>query len=155
MKEHPTSSRARGLGLKIALVGGGLAAGVIVATALGANAATTSGSGSSATTTQPAGQPGGQPAGPPANRGAFDHGGSAPVRGDEKSLDSALTVKLKTAALKAVPGGTVYRIETDAGDGTYEAHMTKSDGSLVTVKFDKTGTVTGVEQGMGKGDPHP
>ena len=140
------------MGLKIALVGGGVAAGVIVATALGASAATTSGSGSSATTTQPSAS---QPAAPPGNRGRFDHGGSAPVRGDEKSLDSALTAKLKAAALKAVPGGTVYRIETDAGDGTYEAHMTKADGSLVTVKFDKNGTVTGIEQGMGTGDPAP
>ena len=140
------------MGLKIALVGGGVAAGVIVATALGASAATTSGSGSSARTTQPSAS---QPAAPPGNRGMFDHGGSAPVRSDEKSLDSALTAKLKAAALKAVPGGTVYRIETDAGDGTYEAHMTKADGSLVTVKFDKNGAVTGVEQGMGKGDPHP
>ena len=144
------------MGLKIALVGGGVAAGVIVATALGASAATTSGSGSSAmsqtSTSQSAAS---QPAAPPGKRGMFDHGGSAPVRSDEKSLDSALTVKLKAAALKAVPGGTVYRIETDAGDGTYEAHMTKADGSLVTVKFDKNGAVTGVEQGMGKGDPHP
>jgi hypothetical protein len=33
--------------------------------------------------------------------------------------------------------------------------MTKSDGSTVTVKFDKNGTVTAVEAGMGKGDPRP
>jgi hypothetical protein len=57
--------------------------------------------------------------------------------------------------LKAVPGGTVYRVETDAGDATYEAHMTKSDGTEVTVKFDKNLAVTGVESGMGKGDPRP
>ena len=56
-------------------------------------------------------------------------------------------------ALKAVPGGSVYRVDTDAGDGTYEAHMTKADGTLVTVKFDKNLAVTKVEQGMGQGDP--
>jgi hypothetical protein len=56
---------------------------------------------------------------------------------------------------KAVPGGTVYRIETDAGDGVYEAHMTKADGSLVTVKFAKNLKVTKVESGMGAGDPAP
>jgi hypothetical protein len=52
-----------------------------------------------------------------------------------------------------VPGGTVYRIESDAGDGAYEAHMTKADGTLVTVKFDKNLAVTKVESGMGDGDP--
>ena len=33
--------------------------------------------------------------------------------------------------------------------------MKKSDGSLVTVKFDKNLAVTAVEDGMGKGDPAP
>jgi uncharacterized membrane protein YkoI len=56
----------------------------------------------------------------------------------------------KAAALKAVPGGTVDRVETDSGDAAYEAHMTKADGSEVTVKFDKSFAVTGVEDGMGK-----
>jgi hypothetical protein len=42
-----------------------------------------------------------------------------------------------SAPRPAVPGGTVYRVETDSGDGTYEAHMSKADGTLVTVKFDK------------------
>jgi hypothetical protein len=54
-----------------------------------------------------------------------------------------------------VPGGTVYRVETDAGDAAYEAHMTKADGTLVTVKMDKNFNVTAVEDGMGKGDPRP
>jgi hypothetical protein len=142
MPTNPTSSTKRGMGLKLALVGGGLAAGVIVATAIGANAAT-SGSG---TTTAP--NSGSAPAGHPGGR--FDPGGANPVRSDEKSLGSALTAKLNAAALKAVPGGTVIRIESDSGDGTYEAHMNKADGSLVTVKFGKAGTVTSVEQGMGK-----
>jgi len=44
---------------------------------------------------------------------------------------------IAAGALKAVPGGPVYRIESDAGDANYEAHMTKADGTLVTVKFDK------------------
>jgi uncharacterized membrane protein YkoI len=56
---------------------------------------------------------------------------------------------LKAAALKAVPGGTVYRVETDSGNAAYEAHLTKADGSLVTVKFDKNLAVTKVESGMG------
>lgn len=70
-------------------------------------------------------------------------------------MSSANTATLRAAALKAVPGGSVYRVETDAGDGTYEAHMTKADGSLVTVKFDGNLKVTKVESGMGTGDPAP
>jgi hypothetical protein len=78
---------------------------------------------------------------------------STPVRDDEKSVTATQAATLKAAALKAVPGGTVYRIEADAGDGTYEAHMTKADGSRVTVKFDAKLAVTEVEDGMGSGDP--
>ena len=80
-------------------------------------------------------------------------GGAQPVRQDEKSVSGATAAKLRAAALKAVPGGTVYRIETDAGDGAYEGHMKKADGSLVTVKFDQDLKVTKVESGMGAGDP--
>ena len=82
-------------------------------------------------------------------------GGAQPVRPDENSVASATAATLRAAALNAVPGGAVYRIETDAGDGAYEAHMTKADGSLVTVKFDKNLKVTKVESGMGAGDPAP
>jgi hypothetical protein len=39
-------------------------------------------------------------------------------------------------------------IETDIGDAaTYEVHVTKSDGSQVTVKVDKSLSETGVETG--------
>jgi hypothetical protein len=82
-------------------------------------------------------------------------GGSSPVRSDEKSLSSADKATASAAAEKAVPGATVIRAETDAGDGVYEVHMTKSDGSLVTVKLDKSFKVTAVEDGMGLGDPAP
>lgn len=80
-------------------------------------------------------------------------GGARPVRPDEKSVTAATAATLRAAALRAVPGGSVYRIETDAGDGAYEVHMKKADGSLVTVKFDRNLKVTKVEKGMGAGDP--
>ena len=80
-------------------------------------------------------------------------GGAQPVRPDERSVTAATAATLRAAALKAVPGGSVYRIETDAGDGAYEVHMKKADGSLVTVKFDRNLKVTKVEKGMGAGDP--
>jgi hypothetical protein len=75
------------------------------------------------------------------------------VRSDEKVLTGTNAEKAKAAALKAVPGGTIIRVETDAGDGVYEAHMKKADGTLVTVKLDKNFVVTKVETGMGQGDP--
>jgi hypothetical protein len=144
-------STGRGLGLKVALVGAGVAAGAITASALAANAATTNGSGttasygSSAASSAPS-----APARPMNGRPPANAHGAQPVRADEKSVSAALAAKLKAAALKAVPGGTVYRVETDSGDATYEAHMTKSDGTDVTVKFDKNDNVSGVEAGMGR-----
>ncbi len=77
------------------------------------------------------------------------------MRSDEKALSDTDAAKVKAAALAAVPGGTVYRVETDAGDGEYEAHMTKADGTEVTVKLDAAFAVVGTEDGMGKGDPAP
>jgi hypothetical protein len=150
-----TPGKRNRLGLKIALVGAGIAAGAVGATAIGASAATTNGSGAAATTTAAT-------ASAPASTDTDDgpggherHGGhgAAPVRSDEKAVTASQAATLKAAALKAVPGGTVYRVESDAGDGAFEAHMTKADGSEVTVKFDKNLKVTGVEAGMGKGDP--
>jgi hypothetical protein len=82
-------------------------------------------------------------------------GGPQPVRPDERSVSGSKAAIVRAAALEAVPGGTVYRIETDAGDGACEAHMTKADGSLVTVKFSKELKVTKVETRMGAGDPAP
>jgi uncharacterized membrane protein YkoI len=142
-------------GVKIALVAAGIAAGAIGATAIGANAvtstgSTTSGYGKTAGTTATSGTGPQRPAGE-AGRPA-DHG-SAPVRSDEKAVTAAQAATLRAAALKAVPGGTVYRVETDAGDAAYEAHVTKADGTEVTVKFDSSLKVTKVEDGMGLGDP--
>jgi hypothetical protein len=76
------------------------------------------------------------------------------MRSDEKLVTGSTLSTLTAEAVKAVPGGTIIRIETDAGDGAYEAHMKKADGSLVTVKFGKDLKVTKVEDGMGQGDPH-
>jgi hypothetical protein len=47
-----------------------------------------------------------------------------------------------------VSGGTIDRVETDAdGNATYEAHMTRSDGSRVTVYVNKAFEVVSVENG--------
>ncbi len=80
--------------------------------------------------------------------------GKTGQRSDETVVTGSKAATLKAAALKAVPGGTVERIETDADGAAFEAHMTKSDGTRVTVKFDSSLKTTGVEEGMGKGGGH-
>jgi len=65
----------------------------------------------------------------------------------ETLLTGDAATKAKAAALAAVPGGTIERVENDAEGAAYEAHMTKSDGTQVTVKMDSSFKVTGVETG--------
>lgn len=138
------------------LVAAGVVAGGVLAGTLSATAATSSTTSPSPSPSQSASSSTTRPGyGAPMDGHHGRMGGSSPVRGDEKALSSADAEKVKAAALKSVPGGTVYRVETDAGDGVYEAHMTKSDGTPVTVKLDKSFNVTAVEDGMGRGDPAP
>lgn len=66
----------------------------------------------------------------------------------EELLTGTSADKVKAAALAAVPGGTIQRVETDAEGSPYEAHMTKSDGTRVTVKLDNSFKVTSTENGM-------
>jgi hypothetical protein len=65
----------------------------------------------------------------------------------ETPLTGEVADKVKAAALAAVPGGTIDRVETDSDGSPYEAHVTKSDGTHVTVKVDSTFKVTAVEAG--------
>jgi peptidase YpeB-like protein len=65
----------------------------------------------------------------------------------EKLLTGTTADKAKAAALAAVPGATVERVENDAEGAVYEAHMVKSDGTHVTVKMDANFKVTGIETG--------
>ena len=156
--ENVSSNRARKVrvaGMTGLIAAGAVVGGVLASTA-GASAATGSAAATTAapTATTPAAASTTGPTTPNAPT-ASDPKSSTPVRSDEKATTAAIAATLKTKALAAVPGGTVYRIETDAGDATYEAHMTKADGSLVTVKFDANLNVTAVETGMGQGDPAP
>lgn len=68
-------------------------------------------------------------------------------------LTGTAAAKARAAALAAVPGATVIRVETDSGDAAYEAHMQKADGSYVTVEMDSSFHVTGRESGFGGGPP--
>ena len=138
--EPATASRRRKrlAGAVALLLAGGIAGGALAATGSASAAGTSS---PAASTAAPA----------PGAQGRADT--ATPVRPGEKAETGANLATLKAAALKAVPGGTVYRVETDADGATYEAHMTKADGTHVTVKFGKNLTVTAVQQGMGAGGP--
>jgi uncharacterized membrane protein YkoI len=58
-------------------------------------------------------------------------------RSDETPLTGDALAKVTAVAEAQVPGGTVVRVETDAdGNAKYEAHMTKADGTPVTVYVD-------------------
>ena len=69
----------------------------------------------------------------------------------ETLLTGTTADKVKASALAAVPGGTIIRVETDSAGSPYEAHVTKADGTQVTVKIDAAFKVTATEQGFGAG----
>jgi outer membrane lipoprotein SlyB len=110
----------------------------LAALALGGAAlsdAATSGSSSSSTAQQPVAPQGGRPPGPHAGPGGKQ----------EQALTGDTAAKVKAAAEKKVPGGTIERVETDVDTGSpYEAHVRKSDGSEVVVYVNKSFEVTSV-----------
>ena len=59
--------------------------------------------------------------------------------------------KAEAAALKAVPGATIIRVETNSSGSVYESHVKKADGSMATVLFDKDFNVTSTIDGFGPG----
>ena len=71
----------------------------------------------------------------------------------ETLLTDGTASKVKAAALAAVQGGAVIRVETDSAGSPYEAHVQTSDGSIVTVKIDDSFNVTSTESGFGSGGP--
>jgi uncharacterized membrane protein YkoI len=73
----------------------------------------------------------------------------------ESLVTGADLAKATAAATAAVPGATIIRVETDSGGATYEAHLTKADGTNVTVKFDASFNVTATQDGFGSGGPRP
>ena len=80
---------------------------------------------------------------------------SQAVHPGEELLTGDTAARVKAAAEAAVTDGTVDRVETDAEGSAYEAHMTKADGTHVTVKVDESFSVTTVEtdQGPPQGAP--
>jgi uncharacterized membrane protein YkoI len=76
-----------------------------------------------------------------------DHGPHTANGITETALSGDDLTKATAAAQAAVPGATIERVETDAEGATYEAHVTKTDGSEATVKLDASFTVTSIEDG--------
>jgi hypothetical protein len=96
-------------------------------------ASAASGSGSSSTTTTTAAPS------TPAPPGASSSNPWGHQRSDETLLTGSALAKVTAIANSKVPGGTIVRVETDAdGVAAYEAHMTKADGSPVTVYVDSS-----------------
>jgi uncharacterized membrane protein YkoI len=136
--------------LRKLLVGGAMAGAALVGGAVGANLigtanAQTSSDSSSSSSAAPTAPSAGQPRQAP----DWTKGGHQANGITETVLTGDDATKATAAAEAAVPGATAQRVETDAEGATYEVHMTKSDGSVVTVKLDSNFTVTGTVDGMG------
>jgi uncharacterized membrane protein YkoI len=131
---RPSAKRARTL-----LIVSAAAIGAAIGGAGIASAAT---SGSSSTTAASSAASSGTQGADPAR---LSHGPG------ETLLTGTTAEKVKAAALAAVPGATVIRVETDSAGSPYEAHVTKADGTQVTLKIDASFKVTSTEQGFGGG----
>ncbi len=104
---------------------------IVVGVGAGSYGIANAASGSSSTTTTTTATP---TAPPPASSTPWGH-----QRSDETPLTGDALAKVTAIAKAKVPGGTIVRVETDAdGNATYEAHMTKADGSPVTVYVDSS-----------------
>jgi hypothetical protein len=64
----------------------------------------------------------------------------------ETLLTGDAASKVTAAAKEAVADGTIDRVENDAEGAAYEAHVTKADGSRVTVKIGEDFEVIEVEE---------
>jgi len=136
-----------------AMAGAALVGGAVAASLLGTANAQTSTDSSSSTSSDSATTPPaqGQQAPPQGQRPAPDWSTAGhQANGKTEALvtgDDA--TKADAAAQAAVPGATSQRTETDADGDAYEVHMTKADGSIVTVMLDSSFNVTKTVDGMG------
>jgi hypothetical protein len=146
-------ARTSGWGKPAAFVAAGLVAGGVLAGTVSAMAAD---DGKASPSASPdAGTGYGRAGGAPAHTGKDGTGDqSQPQRSDESLLTGDTAAKVKAAALATYPGATILRVESDS-DGVYEAHLTTSDGTRVTVEVGADFTVTGTESGGpgGRGGP--
>lgn len=70
----------------------------------------------------------------------------------EEALTGDPAAKVKAAVEAKYPGATIDRMEKDSdGMSVYEAHITKADGTHVTVMLDASFAITGEQAFGGKG----
>jgi hypothetical protein len=126
------------------VVTGALALGAVIGAAGIADAATgSSGSTNPVAPVFAANGPSGPPPAGVGNPATMSHGPG------ETLLTGSTASRVKAAALAAVPGAKVIRVETDSAGAAYEAHLRKTDGSYVTVKLDRGYNVTATHPGFG------
>jgi uncharacterized membrane protein YkoI len=78
-----------------------------------------------------------------------DHGAA---HTPEEALTGDPAAKVKAAVEAKYPGATIDRMEKDSdGASVYEAHITKADGTHVTVMLDASYAITGEDAFGGKG----
>jgi hypothetical protein len=144
MDSHAHSARrlAAVTGIVLGLAAGsyGIANAASGSSSAGSTAATTTTSGLSSSSSPSPSQAG------PTQQPAPDASPWSGQRSDETLLAGDAKAKVQAAALAKVSGGTIVRVETDAdGHAAYEAHMTRQDGTPVTVYVDKQFDVVSVE----------
>jgi hypothetical protein len=131
--------------LAVAAIALGLTAGGygVAAAASSSSASSTAATAPAATATAAATAP---TSGPP---GATAQNPWGNQRSDETSLTGDTLAGVKAAVLAEVGSdATIVRIETDAdGNGAYEAHIVKADGTPVTVYTDTSFKVLSVDSG--------
>ena len=127
----------RKAGLSAVLVGAAVTGGAVGASVIGTASAQTDSSSSSTTAAASTA------AAPDPSQGGHTANGIT-----EALLTGDTATQVTSAAQAAVPGATVDRVENDAEGATYEAHMTKADGSKVTVKVNADFSVASIEDGM-------
>jgi uncharacterized membrane protein YkoI len=128
------ASAITGAGIGAALVAGAASADTTTTTPAASTAATDSGSTAAA-----------PPAAAPRDASQGGHVGANGVK--EVVLTGDTATKVSEAALAAVPGATIERVENDAEGAVYEAHIKKADGTEATVKLDASFKVTSIEDG--------
>jgi hypothetical protein len=127
--------------LQRAIMGVAAIGAIAVGSAVVANAASNGGSTTTAANTT------GANSGATGQRGAQ---GQPPQR-NQTPITGDTADKVAAAAKDKVSGGTVLRVEGN-GDGTYHAHVRKSDGSEVVVQVNKDFEATDVQE-FGRGGP--
>ncbi len=141
--DTPNPPRRRGRWIATAAVATGLALGAAGLAGAATGDSTSSTTAASSRVAAPAPAPHANGARP--DPSTMSHGpGETLLTGDNAA-------KAEAAALKAVPGATIIRVETNSSGSVYEAHVKKADGSMATVLFDKDFNVTTTIDGFGPG----